>query len=191
MARNAVSRDHESGHDTGALVQATFDFLPQEIRHRMRFGDVLKAGQADMRHHSRMIDRQVVGLGSRIAAARLREILRPDSERGRNPLGIDAVEETLGETQILEQGLSSVRPSATARPGAEALQQQRDILREIGTAVFYFRDEEETPSDIRVEMQRLHPRPLPARYYGAPPQQAGAHPTPDDALSWQSTRKRA
>jgi len=181
MVRNAVNSDHGSEQQ----IQATFDFLPQEIRHRMRFGDVLKAGQADMRHHSRMIDRQVVGLGSRIAAARLREILRPESERVRSDVGIDVAEDALSETQILEQRLSSTQPSP------EVLQQQRDILREIGTAVFYFRDEEEMPSDMHVEMQRLHPRPLPARYYGAPPQQAGAHPMSDDVLSWQPARRRA
>jgi hypothetical protein len=187
MVRNAVS----SSQGSAQQIQATFDFLPQEMRHRMRFGDVLKAGQADMRHHSRMIDRQVVGMGSRIAAARLREILRPDSERVptdigiRSEIGIDMAAEALGETSILAQGLSSTQPST------EVLQQQRDILREIGTAVFYFRDEEETPADTRVTMQRLHPRPLPARYYGAPPLQAGAHPLSDDAPSWQSVRKRA
>lgn len=178
MARNA-SNDHQapsgtrqadSRQDDAQHVQAAFDFMPQEMRQRVRFGDVLRAGRAEWRSQSSMIDRQVVGLGSRIAAARLREILRPASE-----MGMDAPRMTSSETQILdEQIMVPNTPPAGKSPSAQDLMQQRDILREIGTAVFYFRDEADMPQDAKALSQRLHPRPLSARYYGAPLQQAGA-----------------
>lgn len=156
MARNAGTEQQGGDQE----IQAAFDFMPQEMRHRLRFGDVLRAGRADVRNQSWMIDRQVVGLGSRIAAARLREILRPAADYG------------APDHKISEPDMDPSRQ--TIREDSRDLAQQREILREIGTAVFYFRDEDETPPDITVQSQRLHPRPLPARYYGAPPQQAGA-----------------
>lgn len=167
-------------------VQAAFDFMPAEMRQRLRFGDVLRAGKAEMRNQSWMIDRQVVGLGSRIAAARLREILRPASEslaseNGTSTLGTDVLALSPAETQILTQ------PTMVSRD----LMQQREILREIGTAVFYFRDDHETPPEEAVQSQRLHPRALPARYYGAPPQQAGGNATQDNWVSSSLERKTA
>jgi hypothetical protein len=183
LSRNAtLSRNN--GDDQ--QVQAAFDFMPAEMRQRLRFGDVLRAGKADMRNQSWMIDRQVVGLGSRIAAARLREILRPASEnpasvKGSLALGTDVLAQSPAETQILTQ------PTMVSRD----LVQQREILREIGTAVFYFRDEHETPPEEAVQTQRLHPRALPARYYGAPPQQAGGNATQDNWASTSSERKSA
>ena len=189
MARNAgtetdkIASDKMNGRRSEAQqIQAAFDFLPQEMRHRMRFADVLRAGRADLRNQSRLIDRQVVGIGSRIAAARLREILRPAQEWAQPALGMNMPESAAAETENLEQGamttdtglLSQQAGSRSlATSNAAELAAQREILREIGTAIFYFRDEDETPPE-GVQMQRLHPRPLPARYYGAPPQQAGA-----------------
>lgn len=123
----------------GAQIQAAFDFLPRDIRHSLRFGDAALAGRADFRSQSRLIDRQVAGFGSRIAAARLREVLMPAPH---------------SETQSLS---------------AQELTRQRDILREIGTAIFYFRDDDEPSQQAtRSQTQRLHPRPLPARYYDVP-----------------------
>lgn len=177
MARNAGSDQQTISED--GQVQAAFDFMPQEMRHRLRFGDVLRAGRADLRNQSWMIDRQVVGIGSRIAAARLREILRPASDYGAAAYEATAYEAAAYEAS--EAGMDSSHQMA--REASQDLAQQREILREIGTAVFYFRDEEETPADIAVQSQRLHPRPLPARYYGAPPQQAGAGSQPDPCLS--------
>jgi hypothetical protein len=98
LSRNAT---HSHGHGDDQQVQAAFDFMPAEMRQRLRFGDVLRAGKADMRNQSWMIDRQVVGLGSRIAAARLREILRPASEK--ESLGSDVLAQSPAETQILAQ----------------------------------------------------------------------------------------
>ena len=168
-------------HRDDQQVQAAFDFMPAEMRQRLRFGDVLRAGKAEMRNQSWMIDRQVVGLGSRIAAARLREILRPASEKGSSTLGPDVLAPSPAETQILTQ------PTMVSRD----LVQQREILREIGTAVFYFRDEHETPPEEAVQSQRLHPRALPARYYGAPPQQAGGNAAQDNWAPSSLERKTA
>ncbi|MBK8159898.1 MAG: hypothetical protein IPK59_14405 [Rhodospirillaceae bacterium] len=178
MARNP-GIETEKSRSEALHVQAAFDFLPQEMRHRMRFKDVLQAGRADLRNHSRLIDRQVVGIGSRIAAARLREILRPADEVAagwaQSAPGMNMPEGAAAETKSLEMDAMTTDTGliSQARSNTVALAQQREILREIGTAVFYFRDEDETPS-TSIGMQRLHPRPLPARYYGAPPQQAGA-----------------
>lgn len=192
-ARTQSAQDNEQ-------VQAAFDFMPQEMRQRLRFGDVLRAGRAELRNHSWMIDRQVVGLGSRIAAARLREILRPASEGGlalqdqceQDELGMDVPKTAAGETQILDdQTAVSQRTAKTRLSSAQDLMQQREILREIGTAVFYFRDEDDVPSDAMLPSQRLHPRPLPARYYGAPPQQAGGGASSEDRAASQPTRKIA
>jgi hypothetical protein len=119
-------------------TQAAFDFLPTEMRHRLRFGGQSRANHADLTAQSRSIDRQTVHLGTRIAAARMREILRSV------PTEITAV-----------------------RPTALDLSQQRDALREIGTVVFYFREKSEQSQEVLVESQRLHPRPLPARYFDA------------------------
>jgi len=205
MARNAGTETDKRRSDA-LQVQAAFDFLPQEMRHRMRFSDVLRAGRADLRNHSRLIDRQVVRIGSRIAAARLREILRPAHELTGPELtapelapgwaqpasGMNMTESAAAETESLEQGAMATETGLISQATSTAvkLAEQREILREIGTAVFYFRDEEETPTD-GVRMQRLHPRPLPARYYGAPPQQAGAADAPArDSGEWVSTPAR-
>jgi hypothetical protein len=93
--------------------------------------------------------------------------------------GMNMTESAAAETESLEQGamIADTGLISQATSSAAELAAQRDILREIGTAVFYFRDEDDTPPDS-VQMQRLHPRPLPARYYGAPPQQAGAAVAP-------------
>ena len=175
-------------------VQAAFDFLPQEMRHRLRFKDVLQAGRADLRNQSRLVDRQIVGIGSRIAAARLREILRPaheqpahehpdnehpDHESALQGIGMNGPACDAAMTESLDLGAMTT-PTGLISQGAShvaELARQREILREIGTAVFYFRAEEETPPEM-VQAQRLHPRPLPARYYGAPPQQAGGNAAP-------------
>jgi hypothetical protein len=206
MARNAgtetdkIASDKMNGRRSEAQqIQAAFDFLPQEMRHRMRFADVLRAGRADLRNQSRLIDRQVVGIGSRIAAARLREILRPAHELAAPALGMNMPESAAVETESLELGAVTTDTGlisqqagsrSPATSNAAELAAQREILREIGTAVFYFRDEDETLPE-GVQMQRLHPRPLPARYYGAPPQQAGAAAAPARVSGeWESPSAR-
>lgn len=129
-----------------AVLQASFDFLPQEMRHRRRFGSVDAAEAADRRAQLRLIDRQVTGLGSRIVAARLREILRPRETSLSQPLG-----------QL---------PDALPDRDLDVLQRARAEMRERGSVLFYFRDGDELPPEkAPVAQQRLHPRPLPARYY--------------------------
>lgn len=123
-----------------ALQQATFDFLPEDLRRQQRFGSTDAADWAERRARLKLIDRQVISTGSRLAAARLREILRPDEPAA------DAV------TNLTE---------------TDRLAQQRADLREMGATLFYFRDEPlaiaANEGDLR--QQRLHPRPLPARYF--------------------------
>ncbi|WP_374380774.1 hypothetical protein [Dongia sp.] len=124
-----------------AVEQASFDFLPQDVRLRQRFGGATQLAAAQRRAQLRLIDAQVQGLGSRIVAQRLREILQPVAQ--------DDIEAASG-----------------ALVSADALVAARAELREIGNAIFYFRnaeDEADTPAD----QQPLHPRPLPARYFAA------------------------
>ncbi len=138
MARTA--RRLEMTATDEALQQATFDFLPEELRLQQRFGSTDAADWAERRARLKVIDRQVISTGSRLAAARLREILRPDEPAA------DAV------TNLTE---------------ADRLARQRADLRDMGAALFYFRDEPlavaANEGDLR--QQRLHPRPLPARYF--------------------------
>ncbi|WP_374654277.1 hypothetical protein [Dongia sp.] len=134
MARTARRFEFDAGEDS--QLQASFDFLPEEMRHRRRFGTGAAADWAQRRAQLRLIDRQMVGLGSRIAAARLREILKPAEQDG---------------------------------PSPEALAAARAELRELGSAVFYFGNrEEDAVPEPGMAQQRLHPRPLPARYFDAP-----------------------
>ena len=65
-----------------AMVQASFDFLPQEMRLQRRYGSASGIEAARRRAQLRLIDRQAAGLGSRIVAARLREILKPSAAPG-------------------------------------------------------------------------------------------------------------
>ncbi|MBI2256249.1 MAG: hypothetical protein HYU58_16620 [Proteobacteria bacterium] len=127
------------------LLQASFDFLPEEMRLRRRFGSENAAEWAQRRAQLKLIDRQVISTGSRLAAARLREILRPT-----------------------ESAPAESDHPPIDRPEIDRLAQQRAELRELGAALFYFRDE---PPAVTVDegdarQQRLHPRPLPARYFG-------------------------
>jgi hypothetical protein len=135
MAR--IARRIELPTEDDAVVQASFDFLPEEMRSRRRFGSDEAADWAQRRAQLKLIDRQVISTGSRLAAARLREILRP----------AEPVAATTGET--------------------DRLAQQRTELRELGAALFYFRDEPPamTVDEGDPQQQRLHPRPLPARYF--------------------------
>jgi len=138
MARVARRIDIAGGDE--AAPQASFDFLPEEMRSRQRFGSQDNADWAERRARLRLIDRQVISTGSRLAAARLREILRP-AEPAAEPASIGT------ET--------------------ERLSSQRAELRELGAALFYFRDEMPAaePDVGDTVQQRLHPRPLPARYF--------------------------
>jgi len=133
MARTA--RRFELPAEDDAVVQASFDFLPEDMRTRRRFGTDDAADWAQRRAQLKLIDRQVISTGSRLAAARLREILRP--------------------------------AEAAAETETDRLSQQRAELRELGTALFYFRDEPPamTVDEGDRQQQRLHPRPLPARYF--------------------------
>lgn len=127
-----------------AASQASFDFLPEEMRSRHRFGAEDAAAWAQRRAQLRLIDRQVISTGSRLAAARLREILRPTNSISAEPV------------------LAEADAAATDR-----LTQQRAELRELGAALFYFRDEPPAmaANEGDARQQRLHPRPLPARYF--------------------------
>lgn len=162
MARSARRIDPDlEGNE--AVLQATFDFLPQELRHRRRFGSEAAAEAAERRAQLRLVDRQVTGLGSRIVAARLREILRPREigvgEIGGGEIGVGEIAPVLGQ----ECDASPIASSAPSAPRDLAtLEQERAALREFGNVLFYFRDGEELS---QVTQQRLHPRPLPARYY--------------------------
>jgi hypothetical protein len=140
MARTA--RRIDLPETDAALIQASFDFLPEEMRSRHRFGNDDQAEWAQRRAQLKLIDRQVITTGSRLAAARLREILRPADP------AVDA----------------SVSAAAT---DSERLMQQRAELRAQGAALFYFRDEPPaaTAEAGDTRQQRLHPRPLPARYF--------------------------
>jgi hypothetical protein len=136
MARTARRFDLEQ--NDASLVQASFDFLPEEARRRHRFGSVAAADRAERRARLKLIDAQVAGLGSRIAAARLREILKP----------------------------ADPAPTVSSEfVSADALVAARTELREIGSAIFYFRNGEEMSQEPKNAQQRLHPRPLPPRYY--------------------------
>lgn len=133
----------------GAAFQASFDFLPEEIRSRHRFGAEDAAEWAQRRARLKLIDRQVISTGSRLAAARLREILRPVEPMSVEPISLEPA------------------PAEADAGKTDRLVQQRAELRELGAALFYFRDE--TPAMMADEgnarQQRLHPRPLPARYF--------------------------
>jgi hypothetical protein len=135
MAR--IARRIDLTIDDDAVVQASFDFLPEEMRIRRRFGSEDAADWAQRRAQLKLIDRQVISTGSRLAAARLREILRPVEKA--EPVGTET----------------------------DQLTQQRAELRELGAALFYFRDEPPamTVDEGDPQQQRLHPRPLPARYF--------------------------
>lgn len=135
MAR--IARRIDLAIDDDAVVQASFDFLPEEMRIRRRFGSEDAADWAQRRAQLKLIDRQVISTGSRLAAARLREILRPVEKA--EPVGTET----------------------------DQLTQQRAELRELGAALFYFRDEPPamTVDESDPQQQRLHPRPLPARYF--------------------------
>lgn len=137
MARTARRFDLEQ--NDASLVQASFDFLPEEARRRHRFGSIAAAEWAERRARLRLVDAQIAGLGSRIAAARLREILKPADP------------------------VSPISPDAPVSP--DALVAARAELREIGSAIFYFRNGEEMSQEPQTTQQRLHPRPLPPRYY--------------------------
>lgn len=129
-----------------AAEQASFDFLPQEIRLRHRFGGTSQLAAAQRRAQLRLIDRQVQGLGSRIVAQRLREILQPDAS---------------GPVET-----ASIEMASGALVAADALVAARAELREIGNAIFYFRNAEDE-AGAPMDQQPLHPRPLPARYFAA------------------------
>lgn len=139
MARTARWTDLPEAD--AASIQASFDFLPEEMRARHRFGGDDHAAWAQRRAQLKLVDRQVITTGSRLAAARLREILRPAGP-------------TLAET-----------PSAPTE--SDRLMQQRAELRALGAALFYFRDEPPAMTSDAGDacQQRLHPRPLPARYF--------------------------
>ncbi len=171
MARSARRIDPDlDGNE--AVLQATFDFLPQEMRHRRRFGSEAAAEAAERRAQLRLVDRQVTGLGSRIVAARLREILRPREigvgEIGVGEIGVGEIavgEITVGEiAPVLGQECNTgPMPAIPSAPrDLETLERERAALREMGNVLFYFRDGEELS---QVTQQKLHPRPLPARYY--------------------------
>jgi hypothetical protein len=152
MARSARRIDLAPEADE-AVLQATFDFLPQELRHRRRFGSEAAAEAAERRAQLRLVDRQVTGLGSRIVAARLREILRP------REISAGEIAPVLGQ----ECDASPIATSVPSIPrDLAALERERAALREMGNVLFYFRDGEELS---QVTQQKLHPRPLPARYY--------------------------
>ncbi|WP_374310778.1 hypothetical protein [Dongia sp.] len=157
MARSARRIDLDLEADE-AVLQATFDFLPQELRHRRRFGSEAAAEAAERRAQLRLVDRQVTGLGSRIVAARLREILRP-REISAGEIGAGEIAPVLGQ----ECNADPIRSSVPSVPrDLAALERERAALREMGNVLFYFRDGEELS---QVTQQKLHPRPLPARYY--------------------------
>ncbi|MDY0872238.1 hypothetical protein [Dongia rigui] len=141
-----TARWNELPEADAASVQASFDFLPEEMRTRNRFGSGDQAAWAQRRAQLKLVDRQVITTGSRLAAARLREILRP------------------AEPSAPEQ---SAAEAATATTESQRLQQQRADLRALGAALFYFRDEPSavTADEGDARQQRLHPRPLPARYF--------------------------
>ena len=152
MARSARRIDPDlDGNE--AVLQATFDFLPQELRHRRRFGSKVAAEAAERQAQLRLVDRQVTGLGSRIVAARLREILRP------REIGGGEISPVLGQ-ECNAGSISS--PVSSAPRDLAALEGERAALRELGNVLFYFRDGEELS---QVTQQKLHPRPLPPRYY--------------------------
>lgn len=140
MARTA--RRIEMSAADEALQQASFDFLPEELRRHSRFGSEDAADWAERRAKLKVIDRQVISTGSRLAAARLREILRPAERAAESPNEAD-------------------------RPEMDRLAQQRAELRDMGAVLFYFRDEPPaiTAEEGDLHQQRLHPRPLPARYF--------------------------
>jgi hypothetical protein len=162
MARSARRIDPDlDGNE--AVLQATFDFLPQELRRRRRFGSEVAAEAAERRAQLRLVDRQVTGLGSRIVAARLREILRPreisGGEIGRGEIGGGEIAPVLGQ----ECNAGPIpSPVSSAPRDLAALERERAALRELGNVLFYFRDGEDLS---QVTQQKLHPRPLPPRYY--------------------------
>lgn len=130
--------DFEANEFQANQFQASFDFLPTEIRVRHRFGSDSAKEQAERRAQLKFLDRQVISTGSRLAAARLREILRPT-----------------------EQFSDVTEPV----PEMDRLAQQRAQLRELGATLFYFRDEAAELSEQSPVPQRLHPRPLPSSYF--------------------------
>jgi hypothetical protein len=144
MARTARRIDLPEADE--ASIQATFDFLPEDMRSRRRFGSDDAAEWAQRRAQLKLIDRQVITTGSRLAAARLREILRP------------------ADSAMTEPAEAIATPDAME---ADRLMQQRAELRALGAALFYFRDEPPamTVEEGDIRQQRLHPRPLPARYF--------------------------
>lgn len=152
----------------GSLLQASFDFLPADMRRRLRFGDNSSADRAEFRARMQQIDRQFANLGSRIAAARMREVLRPAPEPGADPLA---------PTEI---PIALVPPTSPECPTGQELTRQRDALREIGAAIFHFdsgrEDEQYRHLGPGSQQQRLHPRPLPARYYDVPPRSCDTGP---------------
>jgi hypothetical protein len=140
MARSARRIDMTEADE--ASIQASFDFLPEEMRSRRRFGNDDQAEWAQRRAQLKLIDRQVITTGSRLAAARLREILRP-----------------------VDPAVATTAPAAAVTE-SEQLMQQRAELRALGAALFYFRDEPPAAAEEGdARQQRLHPRPLPARYF--------------------------
>jgi hypothetical protein len=177
-----LSQNGRPSQKTEPHLQAAFDFMPEEIRQHRRFGGAEGVVAADFRTQSKLVDRQVAGLVSRIAAARLRQVLSPVQ-----PVNDLLPPEMSHETPILptpttfpsaegEERLSSGpamrgsqkshEPKSYEPKSYEAdmtmLETERATLRDAGVALFYFRDD---AAQQPVAAQRLHPRPLPARYY--------------------------
>lgn len=143
MARMARRIEMDAAEE--AVQQASFDFLPEEMRLRRRFGSEDGAEWAERRAKLKVIDRQIISTGSRLAAARLREILRPIEPAAEQPAA-----------ESIENGSEIDRLAA-----------QRTELRALGTTLFYFRDQPAMVCEQDAEggQQRIHPRPLPTRYF--------------------------
>lgn len=170
MARHDMQNGSTVKAEAQATAQAAFDFMPGEIRHQQRFGGAEAASVADFRTQSKLVDRQVAGLVSRIAAARLREILAPSQPSAsrvsaHQPANDGTYLSTpVTETPVLDTPTMFPNPrfQGPRLSSVAALEKDRAALRDAGTALFYFRDDATAQP---VEMQRLHPRPLPMRYY--------------------------
>ncbi len=143
MAR--IARRIETDAAVEAVQQSSFDFLPEEMRLRRRFGSGDAADWAARRARLKVIDRQIISTGSRLAAARLREILRPIEPATEEPAA-----KPVGNVAEMDR-----------------LAAQRAELRELGATLFYFRNQPAMvyEQDDEISQQRIHPRPLPARYF--------------------------